>query len=270
MTLRNPLVLVPGGDPLIQELPAGDTIGGAPQGLKGDAGLVWRGAWSSATSYAVDDAVSYQGASYIAITANTNAAPTVGGDSNWDVLSAKGDTGSDGTSTLVEQHTATSGDATMDFTTGISATYDEYVLQIIGFRPVTNSVNLALRAGTGAGPSWDTGSNYKWAINRTSDGAANTPTGSTGATTMVLANGAAGITNASTDTVDMTIHVKHPGDANRKPFYWNGYCFTASNINSITGGGLYASTTAITGLRLLFSSGNIAAGIARLYGINKT
>lgn len=32
MTVRNPLVLIPGGNPQIQELPAGDTIGGAPQG----------------------------------------------------------------------------------------------------------------------------------------------------------------------------------------------------------------------------------------------
>ena len=39
------------------------------------AGMVWRGAWSSSTSYAVNDAVSLGGASYICILAHTNHTP---------------------------------------------------------------------------------------------------------------------------------------------------------------------------------------------------
>lgn len=91
MTVRNPLVLIPGGNPQIQELPAGDTIGGAPQGVPG---LAWQGAWDSATSYAVSDAVSYQGSSYIAIQAGTNHLPT--DTAYWDVLAAEGATGATG------------------------------------------------------------------------------------------------------------------------------------------------------------------------------
>ena len=39
------------------------------------AGMVWRGAWNSGTSYSSNDAVSFNGASYICILANTNHTP---------------------------------------------------------------------------------------------------------------------------------------------------------------------------------------------------
>lgn len=55
----------------------------------------WRGAYSSATAYAVDDVVSYAGASYICIAAGTNRTPS-GQPSYWSVVSAKGDTGPQG------------------------------------------------------------------------------------------------------------------------------------------------------------------------------
>lgn len=62
--------------------------------VEGPAGLVWEGAWSGATAYAVDDAVSHNGASYICTTAHTNHEPP--NASYWGVLAAKGDTGAQG------------------------------------------------------------------------------------------------------------------------------------------------------------------------------
>jgi hypothetical protein len=62
----------------------------------GAGGLNWLGAYSGATQYAIDDAVSYNGSSYIAkavpplATVPTNA-------TYWDVLAAKGDAGTNGT-----------------------------------------------------------------------------------------------------------------------------------------------------------------------------
>lgn len=63
-----------------------------PQGPAG-GGMSWQGAWDSATSYAIDDAVGYQGSTYIATTANTNDAPP---GTSWDLFVAKGDTGATG------------------------------------------------------------------------------------------------------------------------------------------------------------------------------
>lgn len=72
---------------------AGSTGATGSTGPQGPEGLVWRGAWSSATAYVVDDAVSYNGSSYIAIANHTNSQPP---SANWNVLASKGDTGATG------------------------------------------------------------------------------------------------------------------------------------------------------------------------------
>ncbi len=50
--------------------PAGEN---GTNGLNGTPGLTWQGAWSPATSYAVNDAVSYGGASYLSVAAGNVA-----------------------------------------------------------------------------------------------------------------------------------------------------------------------------------------------------
>lgn len=56
-------------------------------------GFTPRGAWSSGSSYAVNDVVSLSGSSYLAIQASTNQNPATQ-TAYWLVLAAKGDTGS--------------------------------------------------------------------------------------------------------------------------------------------------------------------------------
>jgi hypothetical protein len=71
-----------------------------PQGAKGDTGLpgtgiAWKGEWSNSTAYSQNDAVGYQGSSYISKQgSNTNHVPT---DTVWwDLWVVRGDTGSQG------------------------------------------------------------------------------------------------------------------------------------------------------------------------------
>lgn len=66
-----------------------------PAGAQGTQGMNWRGAYSSATYYAVDDVVSYGGSSYIAIVASNNRTPSAQ-PSFWSPVSVKGDTGATG------------------------------------------------------------------------------------------------------------------------------------------------------------------------------
>lgn len=74
-----------------------------PPGPVGPAGLTWQGAWNATTSYALNDAVGYSGASYFCIVpivgnpGNNNPAvditlPTP----NWALLASQGATGSQG------------------------------------------------------------------------------------------------------------------------------------------------------------------------------
>jgi hypothetical protein len=57
------------------------------------SGIRWRGAWKSTTTYAVNDAVSANGQSYIAVVKNTNSAPP---GVDWALLAKKGGTGVQG------------------------------------------------------------------------------------------------------------------------------------------------------------------------------
>lgn len=65
--------------------------------LKGASGvsLDWRGTWNSSANYLIDDAVSYNGSSYIAKTTNTNKQPDTN-PSDWDLWVAKGEQGVQG------------------------------------------------------------------------------------------------------------------------------------------------------------------------------
>jgi len=69
--------------------PAGPAGASGPVGPKG---LKWRGAWSSTTTYAVDDAVSRNGASWLA-TFTSNGSVPAPGSATWSLLADRGTTG---------------------------------------------------------------------------------------------------------------------------------------------------------------------------------
>jgi hypothetical protein len=60
-----------------------------PQGPEGPAGINNRGTWVSTTAYQINDSISYQGSSWIALIANTDSAPA-NSNPNWQLLAAKG------------------------------------------------------------------------------------------------------------------------------------------------------------------------------------
>lgn len=88
-----------------------------PQGIEGQvgpvgpAGLTWRGQYNSSTAYVMDDAVSYQGATYFSVSASTGVSP-LPENSSWALLAAqgargekgdKGDTGAQGVQGIAGQ-----------------------------------------------------------------------------------------------------------------------------------------------------------------------
>jgi len=89
-------------DQAVASIPVGPSGAQGVQGIQGvpgpvgPAGLEWRGTWAAATSYALDDAVGYNGASYFCILARTgnvaNANP-VSDTTHWALLAAQGATG---------------------------------------------------------------------------------------------------------------------------------------------------------------------------------
>jgi len=177
--------------------------------------------------------------------------------------------GGGGGLTLLEQHTASSS-ATLDFTTCISATYDEYMIEFVGIIPATNSVSFVMRMGTGAGPTYDTGANYGWAA-FTIRAAATGFDGVEGGTTAMRIGYSTTIDNTSTGSLNGTIRLYDPQSTSLYK-RWNGI------VSMVASGGFrvvdlcegsYESTTAVTAVRFYMSSGNISSGTIRIYGVAK-
>jgi len=70
----------------------GSTGATGATGAQGPEGLKWLGAYAGGTTYAIDDAVSYNGSSYICKLASTGNLPT--NTTYWDTLAEKGASGS--------------------------------------------------------------------------------------------------------------------------------------------------------------------------------
>jgi hypothetical protein len=178
--------------------------------------------------------------------------------------------GSAGALVLLEQHTA-SASATLDFTTFISSTYDEYAIEGLGIVPATNGASLLMRVGTGAGPTYDTGSNYYGIIRIGVGGGSSNGTGGTGggqdgvSIAPIIAN-AAGYGQAS-----FSARFVNPQSTSlHKHTHGTSVWHNGTEVFGTSFGYLWASATAVTAIRFLMSSGNIASGIIRVYGIAKS
>jgi hypothetical protein len=73
----------------------GTTGAAGPPGATGPPGLNWQGTWASGTAYAVNDAVAYNGSSYISIQAGANDEPDTS-SAFWSLFSQAGTTGATG------------------------------------------------------------------------------------------------------------------------------------------------------------------------------
>ena len=125
-----------------------------PPGPVGPAGLEWQGAWNEDTSYAEDDAVGYDGASWFCISAVTgtdNDSPD-NDTEHWALLASQGATGPQGAQgpTGPQGAQGVSGTATLP--------YKSYVAQIIpeSISVVTTNV-LENTLGTTVTVSWVSG-----------------------------------------------------------------------------------------------------------------
>jgi hypothetical protein len=72
-----------------------DTTAGG--GGSGGSSISYLGTWSSATSYSINNVVTYNGTSWIAVAANSNITPGSDGGADWAVFAAAGSNGVNGT-----------------------------------------------------------------------------------------------------------------------------------------------------------------------------
>ena len=86
--------------------PAQVTSVGIP-GLKGaDGDITWQGEWSSSTTYTINQAVQYDGQSYVALQGGADKNPS-SQTSYWSLMVSKGASGADGTAATISVGTVT-------------------------------------------------------------------------------------------------------------------------------------------------------------------
>lgn len=179
---------------------------------------------------------------------------------------------------LLEEHVAAAS-ATLDFTTrnknggsgaSFQSDFDQYVIEMINMLPATDNVDLLLRVSTNGGVSYDSGANYDYANFINNTGLFSTPNVAAAAATSAkliptqdntLANGGANLSLKVFNPLSATQHKHMIGSL----CWWNN----DNQFYNGTTGIRYISVTALNAFRLLYSSGNIASGTVRLYGISK-
>ena len=178
---------------------------------------------------------------------------------------------------LIETQTASS-DATLDFTSGIDSTYDEYVFKFINIHPASDSAEFGFQADTGANTSYNqtiTSTFFK-ALHRQDD----VVTSLAYDTWADLAESTSfqrlgfNIDNDNQDSFCGTLQIFDPSSSTFVKHFvgtfnynYDGVADEAYSFNTFVAG-YFNTTTAITRFQFKFESGNIDAGTISLYGIS--
>lgn len=165
--------------------------------------------------------------------------------------------------------TGTGPASTIDFTSGIDSTYDEYLFEMIGVRPVTDNVNLQLLVQTGG--TFQTGTSYYYS-GRRQNAAAPSDVSSTAATFIPIVD--VGVGNGTAEGVSGAARLYNPGgtlnfktvESDAAALHKSSTVFTHDFMAGVWTG----DTLAVTGVRFQMSSGTIADGSIHLYGVKKS
>ncbi len=163
--------------------------------------------------------------------------------------------------------------ATLDFAGLISSTYETYIFILTQVRPATDGANMYMRVGTGGGPTYDSGStSYDWAtwrwVNNASLAAGS---GAGGGLSYMGLDGGGAIDNGADSSMSGEVRMFNPSSGTLfTRFTWQTQNMDNAATNlvlGIVGGGRYRSTTAVTAVRFLASSGMLTSGTIDMYGL---
>ncbi len=168
---------------------------------------------------------------------------------------------------LLEQHSA-SASASLNFTTCISSAYDSYYIDIQDLIPSGNN-QLLWRAGTGGGPTYDSGANYSydqfvWRAGG-SGGA-----GGTGKTEVSITFNGSTPSASSTLVWSGRMTLASPQSSSAFKNVEGRFIYTDTGFRVANEfRGTYEQTTVMTAFQFLMSAGTITSGTIRCYGLAK-
>jgi len=171
-----------------------------------------------------------------------------------------------GSLTLISSVTA-SGSASVNFTSGITSTYDTYVVYGEGIVPAEDDRELYIRTSTDGGSSFDNSSgNYNWIINEYETGSyAGSNSASDASGRMVVA----GIGNASGESINFKMYIHAPSNAALQTFMDGEVVFMrATGVMRHNRFGVRRISAAdVDAIQFIMGSGNITSGRFSLFGI---
>jgi len=162
--------------------------------------------------------------------------------------------------------------AQIDFT-GLDSTYEEYELHAINAVPATDAVNPWLRTSTDNGSSFAAANgDYFWSLAAGAGAGTFGMTNDNGTTSATRIQLGLAISNTTANGgFTCVIRVSNPaGTSHNKTIIWAGGGSNGTNMTKADGVGQRRSTADVDAIRFLFSSGNIASGLFKLYGVTKS
>lgn len=170
----------------------------------------------------------------------------------------------------VQLSVATASSSAQLVLTGITSAHPIHIIQLSNLVPATDGVNLGMQYSTDGGSTWMTTSQYEWgSLRNVSSGPTGSGSGGGGADYIFLNSNSLSITNDAGKgfTGSLTLH-NLAGSGNRKMMTGQGVFPASGGVYAqVSLNGVTAFTTAVSAVKFFFSSGNIASGSARLFGV---
>lgn len=175
--------------------------------------------------------------------------------------------GADGASMVLLQATSASGASSVDFTTGISSTYDRYLLVMTQVIPGTDNTDLYIRYSTDGGSNYPSTNEYTHARQSCDSAGTLSGAGASGAGQILIKGGLGSSTN---EQLSGDVWLGNLSSATKYKGLWHqGQNFdSAGAFNSHIGWGQFITSSAINAIRVIMSSGTITGEFA-LYGFKK-
>lgn len=180
--------------------------------------------------------------------------------------------GSGGSLVLLSTQTA-SASASISFTSGIDSTYRTYMFKFIGIHPGTDNVNLTFQGSTDGGSNYNTTITSSFFQAYQNEGGTDTSLVYAGGFDLAQSTSFQILTNylgADNDqTTSGTLHLFAPSSTTYvKQFISTSNCsFEGDYSVNCYVGGYFNTTSAINAIQFKMSSGNIDAGVIKMYGI---
>ena len=178
-----------------------------------------------------------------------------------------------GIPTLISTSTVTSGTSSIDITSGIDSTYDEYMFVMTNVHGATDNTHFGFQFNVDGGSGFDETITSTWFENTFDESGGSSEVAYGGSYDQAQGTGVqqigTGIGADADQNFNGILHLFNPSNTTYvKHFYARAsYDWHTSGIKSPFVAGYVNTTTAIDEITFKFASGNIDAAVIQMYGI---